>query len=155
MTRLIALATTGHALLLGGAFLFQFAGYAPCAMCLWQRWPHAAAIVIGVVALAGVAPRLLSVLGAVAAATTSGIGLFHAGVEQGWWPGPSSCTGSGAALGGLSGGDLLSTEIADTVVMCDDIVWQLGLTMAGWNAVFSAVLAVIWLTAATRRPAAA
>ena len=155
MTRLIALATTGHALLLGGAFLFQFAGYAPCAMCLWQRWPHAAAIVIGVVALAGVAPRLLSVLGAVAAATTSGIGLFHAGVEQGWWPGPSSCTGSGAALGGLSGGDLLSTEIADTVVMCDDIVWQLGLTMAGWNAVFSAVLAVIWLTAAPRRPAAA
>lgn len=153
MSRMIALATTGHALLLGGAFLFQLAGYAPCAMCLWQRWPHAAAILIGVMALAGIAPRVLAGLGAAAAAMTSGIGLYHAGVEQGWWEGPSSCTGSGAALGNLSGGDLLSTEIADTVIMCDDIVWQLGLTMAGWNALLSAVLAIIWIAAARARVA--
>ncbi len=44
---LVAVATVGHAGLLGGAYLFQFAGYAPCAMCLWQRWPHMAAIALG------------------------------------------------------------------------------------------------------------
>lgn len=149
MIRLVALATCGHIALLGGAFVFQLAGYAPCAMCLWQRWPHGAAIVLGVLALAGVAPRALALLAALAALTTGGIGAFHAGVEQGWWPGPSSCSGAGS-LGSLSGADLLSTEISDTVVMCDDIVWQLGLTMAGWNGVLSLGLAVIWILAARR-----
>ncbi|SFI23472.1 disulfide bond formation protein B [Jannaschia pohangensis] len=150
MTRLIALATSGHIGLLGGAFLFQLAGYAPCAMCLWQRWPHAAAILLGVAALAGVAPRAMAALAGVAALITSGIGFFHAGVEQKWWDGPSSCTGGGD-LSSLSAADLLSTEIADTIVMCDDIVWQLGLTMAGWNGVLSLALAGIWVLAATRR----
>ncbi|WGH78488.1 disulfide bond formation protein B [Jannaschia ovalis] len=153
MTRLIALATMGHIGLLGGAFLFQLAGYAPCAMCLWQRWPHAAAIVFGVMALGGLAPRAMAGLGALAAATTSGLGAFHAGVEQGWWEGPSSCTGTGD-LGGMTGGDLLATDIPEALVLCDDIVWQLGLTMAGWNAVLSAGLAGIWLLAALRAPAA-
>jgi disulfide bond formation protein DsbB len=149
MRRLIALATAGHVALLSGAFLFQLAGYAPCAMCLWQRWPHAAAIALGGIALIGVMPRFASVAAGCAALVTSGIGFFHAGVEQGWWPGPSSCTGGGT-LGSLSAADLLSTEINDTVVMCDDIVWQLGLTMAGWNGVLSLGLAVIWFLAARR-----
>ena len=147
---LTAVATAGHMGLLGGAFLFQIAGYAPCAMCLWQRWPHAAAIVLGVLALSGVYPRAMAALAGVAALVTSGIGVFHAGVEQGWWEGPSSCTGGGAGLSTLSGADLLSTEVADTIVMCDDIVWQWGLTMAGWNGVLSLLLAAIWAVAATR-----
>ncbi|MGB3690508.1 MAG: disulfide bond formation protein B [Jannaschia helgolandensis] len=150
MKRLIALATSGHITLLGGAFLFQLAGYAPCAMCIWQRWPHAAAIVSGLIALSGVIPRTMAVLAALAALTTSAIGFFHAGVEQGWWPGPSSCTGNGDGLSSLSGADLLSTDVSDTIIMCDDIVWQLGLTMAGWNGVFSLVLAVVWIMAARR-----
>lgn len=147
---LVATATAGHIALLGGAFLFQLAGYAPCAMCLWQRWPHAAAIVVGVVALSGVAPRAMAALAAGAALVTSGIGFFHMGVEQEWWPGPASCTGGGSDLGLLAGTDLLSTDMADTIVMCDDIVWQLGLTMAGWNGVLSLALAALWVAAATR-----
>ncbi|UWQ16595.1 disulfide bond formation protein B [Jannaschia sp. M317] len=151
MTRfhLLIAATLGHVAVLGGAFVFQAIGYAPCAMCLWQRWPHAAAIVLGALALAGVAPRVTATLAALAAVITGGIGVFHAGVEQAWWDGPSSCTG-GADLGAFTGADLLSTDIADTVIMCDDIVWQLGLTMAGWNAVLSFGLAVIWGLAARR-----
>lgn len=155
---LVALATLGHMALLGGAYAFQLAGYAPCKMCLWQRWPHWAAIVLGSLALARVAPRAMCGLAALAALTTAGIGAFHAGVEQGWWPGPTSCTGGGAGLGGLSGADLLSTNVADTIVMCDDIVWQIGLTMAGWNAVASLALAGLWIAAwrqagpAERRP---
>ena len=151
MRRTIAQATCGHAALLGGAFLFQLAGYAPCAMCLWQRWPHAAAILFGILALSGMAPRLFAALGAAAATTTAAIGLFHAGVEQDWWDGPSACSG-GADLGAMSGADLLSTAVADTVVMCDEIAWQFaGLSMAGWNALLSLGLALLWLRAA-RRP---
>ena len=151
MRRLTALATAGHAGLLGGAFLFQLAGYAPCAMCLWQRWPHAAAILLGVAGLANLWPRAMARLGAGAAATTAGLGLFHAGVEQGWWEGPSSCTGGGADLGAMSGADLLSLDIADTVVMCDEIAWQMGLSMAGWNALLSLALAFVWIAAARSR----
>ena len=81
---LIILAAGGSVALLAGAFAFQYiGGMAPCQLCLWQRWPHAAAIVIGLVALlvsAGIVARLLAGLGAMAALTTAAIGVFHVGV---------------------------------------------------------------------------
>lgn len=153
MTQLqtIALATFGSFALLAGAFVFQALGYAPCQMCLWQRWPHAAAIALGLIAIASPALRLpLAVFGALAALTTAGIGLYHTGVERGWWEGPSSCSGGGG-LGDLSGDALLSTDIAP-VVMCSDIVWTLfGLSMANYNALISVVLAALWITATRKR----
>ena len=149
--RLILLATLGSASMLLGAFAFQFiGGYPPCKMCYWQRWPHAAAVLIGVLLLLG-GPRLVIWLGGLAALITAGIGAFHAGVEWRWWPGPASCSGGGGDLGGLSGSDLLSTDAPSGIVMCDEIVWQfLGLSMAGWNAVISLGLVVIWIMAARR-----
>ena len=115
----ILLATLGSAALLLGAFGFQhLGGMAPCKLCLWQRWPHAAAILIGIILLFG-APRALVWLGAAAVTITGGIGAYHAGVEWKWWPGPSSCTGGGMDLGALSGSDLLSTDAPSGLVMCD------------------------------------
>ncbi|KIN66441.1 Disulfide bond formation protein, DsbB family [Sulfitobacter noctilucicola] len=148
---LIALATIGSAALLLGAFGFQhLGGLPPCKLCLWQRWPHAAAILIGVVALR-VSYRGLALLGAAATATTGVIGVYHAGVEWGWWPGPTSCSGGGTDLGSMTGGDLLALDTPTGVVMCDEIVWQLfGLSMAGWNAVIAFGLTVIWIMAALR-----
>lgn len=151
MTRsaLLILAAVGSLAMLLGAFGFQhLGGLAPCKMCLWQRWPHAAAVGIGaLIALTG--ERSLAWFGALAAATTGAIGVFHAGVEWKWWEGPSSCTGGGTGLGGLSGSDLLSTDAPVALVMCDDIVWQfLGLSMAGWNAVISFALAALWIMGA-------
>lgn len=146
-SRLTLLAAGGSFVLLAGAFLFQAMGYPPCALCLWQRWPHAAAIVIGAIALMIWRPATpLLLLGALAAATTGGIGIFHTGVERGWWEGPASCSGSGGGLGG----DLLSTDITP-VVMCDDVVWSLfGLSMASYNALISFGLAALWVMAARR-----
>ena len=148
------LAAAGSAALLAGAYAFQAAGYAPCRMCYWQRWPHFAAVGVGLLiwslrpgAPAGVL-RALAALGAFAAATTAGIGVFHTGVERGWWEGPASCTGGG--LAGLSGMDLLARD-GPGIVMCDEVAWSLlGLSMASWNAVASAALVPIWLLAARR-----
>lgn len=154
MTRnfLVLMAAGGSAALLAGAFLFQALGYAPCAMCLWQRWPHAAAILIGLVALM-LPGRALPVLGALAAATTAGIGLYHTGVERDWWEGPASCTGAGAGLGGLGGADLLSLD-GPALVLCDEVAWALfGVSMASWNAILSLVLALVWVMAARARTA--
>lgn len=157
MTRrpLTLAATLGSAALLAGAYLFQAMGYAPCAMCLWQRWPHAAAIAIGALALA-LGWRWLAWLGALAAATTAGLGLYHTGVERDWWEGPASCTGTGGLdAGSLGSGDLLSVE-GPRLVLCDQVSWAMwGLSMASWNALLSAVLVVVWAWAATRRGASA
>lgn len=150
-TSLVLLAACGSLALLLGAFAFQYiGGMAPCQLCLWQRWPHAAAVAIGVLALA-VGGRLLPVLGALAALTTAGIGVFHTGVEQKWWTGLTSC--SSGSISGVSVEDLLNPAVVVAqVVRCDAIAWQMwGLSMASWNAVISLGLAVIWLLAA-RRP---
>lgn len=151
----ILLAGLGSLALLAGALAFQHVGgLAPCPMCIWQRWPHLAAVLIAVAAatlLARVA-RPLAVAGAAAAAVSAGIGVFHAGVERGWWEGPSSCVGLDPT--GMSPDQLLEQLSAAPLVRCDDIVWEfLGLTMAGWNALLSAALVVLWLSAARSRSA--
>ena len=149
-SRLISLAMAGSAVLLAGAFAFQYiGGLAPCVLCLWQRWPHGAAILIGVVALL-VGGRILPVLGAAAAATTAAIAAFHVGVEQKWWEGLTSCTAG--SIEGISTADLLNPDvIVAAPVRCDAIAWQLmGVSMAGWNMILSVILVGIWLLAARR-----
>ncbi len=147
MTRkqLAAIAALGSAALLAGAFIFQSLGYAPCQMCIWQRYPHGLAAAIG--AIVWLVPwHGLLLAGAGAAATTSGIGFFHAGVEQGWWEGPATC--SGGEIGALSPDALLDQIMAAPLVRCDEIPWELfGLSMAAWNGVISLGLALLWLLA--------
>ena len=143
----VILAAGGSAALLLGAWGFQYlGGLAPCKMCIWQRYPHVAAVVIGASAL--MLPKLnpLPLIGALAAMITAGIGFFHAGVEQGWWEGPSTCTSGD--IGGLSAEELMNQIMAAPLVRCDEIPWEMfGLSMAGWNAAISAVLVLLWLAA--------
>lgn len=150
-TNLILLATIGSAAMLGGAFFFQYVmGLLPCQLCLWQRWPHAAAMLIGLLALA-TRWRVWPWVGALATLATAGIGVFHVGVEQKWWAGLASCTVD--ALSGVSADDLLNMDVTvGGPVACDVIPWQMwGISMAGWNVIASLVLTVIWLVAATRK----
>lgn len=151
MTRtrtLVLLAAGGSAALLLGAFGFQLLGYAPCKLCLWQRWPHAAAIAIGAMILT-TGMRGLAWLGAAAAAVTGALGIYHTGVEQGWWEGPTTCT-AGGTLGG-SAEDLLGQIMTAPLIRCDEVAWSLaGLSMASWNAILSFALAAVWIAAARR-----
>lgn len=152
MTRIqfVLLAMLGSASVMLGAYAFQYiGGMAPCQMCIWQRYPHVVAIVIGAVAL--VLPRApLILMGALAAVTTAAIGVFHSGVEQGWWEGPTAC--SAGPISGVSADDLLDQIMSAPLVRCDEIPWEmLGLSMAGWNALLSFGFAALWLMA-LRRP---
>ena len=118
--------------LLGGALLSQYiGGLYPCEMCYWQRWPHGAAILLALGAFfLPASSRLLILLAALAIAISGAVGVFHAGVEYGWWEGITHCTATGAT----SLQDILSVPL----VRCDQVQWSfLGVSMAGWNAILS------------------
>jgi len=121
--------------LLGGALFSQYVGgLYPCEMCYWQRWPHGAAILLAIGAIASPigAPRTrpLVLLAALAIAVSGAIGVFHAGVELGYWEGVTQCTANGAR----SLQDILNTPL----IRCDQVQWSLlGISLAGWNAIVS------------------
>ena len=132
---------------------FQYiGGYAPCPLCLMQRYAYYASIPMLFIAMALVSemPRLAAVLFfAVALAFLANTGLagYHAGVEWKFWPGPDTC-GTAQALP-ASAADLLSGLDSTHVVRCDEAAWTFaGLSMAGWNAVISLVLFATALKAA-------
>ena len=156
MTRrsLIALAALGSGAMLLAAFGFQYlGGLAPCAMCLWQRWPHAAALAIGALGLA-LPHAAIAALGALSMGINAGIALLHTGVERGWWTLNLSCTGGSEDLGAMSMADLLNPEIGSGIVMCDEVAWQMfGLSMASWNGIACLALAGLWIAAARARSA--
>ena len=142
----IILACFGSGMLLLGAFGFQYiAGLAPCPMCLWQRWPHAIAIVIGIAAITMLwqLRRPLAAIGLLTMLVSTGLGIYHAGVEQLWWEGPSTCSGTDPSS--MNSDELFNVLMNAPLVRCDEIVWDLwGITMAGWNAIISAGLALLW-----------
>ncbi|MEM9754492.1 MAG: disulfide bond formation protein B [Pseudomonadota bacterium] len=149
----IALAGAGSAVLLLAAFGFQhLGGFLPCAMCLWQRWPHVAAIALSVLGYARPHP-IFAWAGAATMVGNAGLGVFHTGVERDWWDGPSTCAGSAAQdLGRLDADALLDFSTGPQIVLCDTAALHiLGLSMASWNAIGCALLAVFWIAAA-RRP---
>jgi len=149
LARLLALLVPAG--LLGGALASQYVGgLHPCEMCYWQRWPHAAAIILGGAAFLSTATsarsRMFTALAALAIAVSGAIGVFHAGVELGWWQGLTRCTAGGA----LTLDDLMNVPL----VRCDQVQWSLlGISMAGWNAIISlGSAALIGLLVARNRP---
>ena len=143
---LVALAAGGSAAVLAAALTFQAAGFAPCELCIAQRWPHLVAAVLGGAILLFRLPLRLAAFGAVAALTTGGIGIYHSLVERHLIQGPTACTSS--PVGSLSAQDLLAQINAAPLVRCDEIAWQMfGVTMPNLNVVASAVFAALWIAA--------
>ncbi|MFK7874183.1 MAG: disulfide bond formation protein B [Paracoccaceae bacterium] len=151
-TRLIQFAAAGSAALLAAAFIFQALGWAPCKMCLWQRWPHAGAVLLGMISLWIGPKRALAILGALATFNTAAIAAFHSGVERKWWDGPASCSGSGNALSALQADQLVpGAGDVPILIMCDSFTpFLAGLSMANWNLVASLGLTAVWVLAATQ-----
>jgi disulfide bond formation protein DsbB len=153
------LAFISSALLLATAHAFErFGGLAPCHLCLKQREIYWAAGTIGLVAFAlqrtPLWPRLRLpanlLLGAVFL-YGAGLATYHAGAEWKWWPGPSSCSGLGAA-GAADLEAMLKGTARIKAPACDKAAWVfLGLSMAGWNVLISLKLAVWSVLAALRK----
>ena len=131
--RLLALAVP--ILLLAGAYVSQYGfGLYPCEMCWWQRYPHMIAIPFAALAFFWRPAAPLVAVAALAILTSGLIGAFHAGVEYGWWEGLTACTAN--VLDG--GGDPLAAIMKAPVTRCDVAPWEfLGVSLAGWNFLFS------------------
>jgi disulfide bond formation protein DsbB len=145
------LALLAPALLLGGALASQYIfGLAPCEMCYWQRWPHEAALALALLAFfiakRPAASRMTVNLAGIFIAISGAIGVFHAGVEYGWWEGLTTCSRGPSAA---SSEELLKTILSAPLVRCDQAQWSLaGISLAGFNAIFSFAAAIaIWALA--------
>lgn len=129
------------AAMLGGAYAFQhFGGLQPCALCLYQRWPWWIAGGLALLALFLLRERrlsrALSALAALSILVGTGIAVYHVGVEQQWWTGPTACSGTAATPQTLEA--LRAQIFAAPVVRCDEVPWSLfGISMAGYNALIS------------------
>jgi disulfide bond formation protein DsbB len=146
-----ALAVTAiAAATLAGAWFFQLVlDIRPCPLCLEQRYAYYLAIPLGALtalAVAKDAPRTVLYAGLaillLAALGNAWLGSYHAGVEWGFWKGPTDCTGPVGNLG--SAGNLLERLDTVKVIRCDEVQWRLlGLSLAGYNVLISLLMAAV------------
>jgi disulfide bond formation protein DsbB len=134
-------------------------GYVPCALCLQERIPYYIGVPVALAALIAVPawlPRLLLVAAALIFAYGAYLGIYHAGAEWGFWPGPTDCA-AGAAPATTSATDILSQLENLRIVSCTEASWRFpagwGLSFAGWNAAVSVLLVFVALWGAARKPA--
>ncbi|GEQ99503.1 hypothetical protein JCM17845_01270 [Iodidimonas gelatinilytica] len=137
------LALAAAAMLAGALFFEHGMGLAPCKLCHWQRLPYYLALALFIPPLIFGRKALVPTLAAAMLlfAATASIGGFHTGVEQGWWQGPSTCSG-----GGISDDPALALEqiMNAQLVRCDEIAWSfLGLSMAAWNMIIALGLTAV------------
>ncbi len=152
-----ALGALGMAVTVGTALGFQhIGGYIPCKLCLEQRIPYYIGIPVMLLALVAsllklppLVTRGLLLVGALLMTWGIWLGVFHSGVEWGFWPGPTDC---GVVAAPEGGGNLLDQLDAVIPPSCDQAAGRfLGLSFAGWNVVASLVLAAIAYVAAFRK----
>lgn len=153
------LVTLGMIVVILSALGFEHIGhYVPCALCLKQRWPYYIAIPVGILAILSSAmrappavTRTLLLLTALSMLIGGGLGVYHAGAEWKFWPGPATCATSVDAIT-KSATDLLADLNVQHGPSCTDASLRvLGLSFAGWNVITSAVLAGIAMFGATRK----
>lgn len=159
--RLIALIGLVSLALIGGAWFFELVLHLrPCKLCLEQRAPHYAAIGLTTLALLLARSRRLQIAAlivlALLMAWSTGLGVYHSGVEWGIFAGPNDCGGTLApAATGVQ--DLMKQLQTTRIVSCTEAAWRfLGLSLAGWNALASLgllVVALLGLRSASQRPA--
>jgi disulfide bond formation protein DsbB len=131
--------------ILAAVWILQGMGYAPCELCLTQRYAFYVAIPLALLTafLAGRSVRGLARIGfallALVFAASAVLAAYHAGVEYHWWAGPTACTGG---PGSLDVNDLVKALDSVKVVRCDEVQLRIaGLSLAGWNVVASIALA--------------
>ncbi|PBB88399.1 disulfide bond formation protein B [Mesorhizobium sp. WSM3876] len=158
-TRAALFLAVAMAATVGSALAFQYiGGYIPCHLCLEQRTPYyigAPLMVVAVIASVLRAPawvtRGLLAIGGFLMLYGLYLGVYHSGVEWAWWPGPADCT-AGAGPVDTGGKGVLDALDKFVPPSCDKAALRiLGLSLAGWNAIASFILAAVAFRSALSR----
>ena len=142
--------------ILAAVWILQGVGYTPCELCLTERYAFYANAPLALIAAylasrgaSGVA-RAVLVLIALVFLLNAGLAFYHVGVEEHWWPGPTACTGALNAPVDVK--DLVKQLDSARVARCDEVQLRIvGLSLAGWDVVASAALALYAAFAARLR----
>ena len=134
---------------------FQYiGGYYPCPLCFMQRYAYYFAVPALFAALAlssgGERNAAMILFGLVGLAflANAALGVYHAGAEWKFWPGPDTCAGAQDVA--TAAGNLIKELETTRVVRCDEAsIRILGLSFAGWNAIASLMLAALSARAAS------
>lgn len=134
--------------LLGGAYISQYVfGLYPCEMCWWQRYPHFAAFAAGAASFFLSPKQVWAALAGLFMITSGFIGFYHAGVEYGWFPGVTACATMTGAINVLD-------PASAPLIRCDVAPWSLfGISLAGWNFLFSCAGGIAILILSARKSA--
>jgi disulfide bond formation protein DsbB len=153
MTAGLIVALAGAATLAGAWFFQLVVGLAPCPLCLEQRIPYYVGVPLALIAVVLAArgsvagSRVLLALAGLMMAGGAVLAAYHAGIEWHWWAGPTACSGAAP----VQGGNLLTDLNNARVVRCDEAPWRLaGVSLAGYNALIAAALALIAFAAAVQ-----
>ena len=119
-------------------------GLVPCELCLEQRMAYYYGLPI-LLAVLVTWNRLPLTVWYIAMVVVTAIfvwgaymGSYHAGVEWGFWPGPTACTGVGEMM------DFNALSNLTPVIGCDVVQFRLfGISLAGYNALISAAIVAL------------
>ena len=134
--------------ILAAVFGFEhLMGLAPCPLCLNQRIAFYVALPLGLIAaLTGTKKPTLSsasfMLLTLIFLANAAYGGYHAGIEWGYWPGPSSCAGGTMDITNIE--ELIKSLENGAPPSCSEAPWRLfGLSLAGYNMLASLGLALL------------
>ena len=122
-------------------------GFAPCSLCLIQRYPHMLVAITSVwLIFFRTHNFFLYPVNTLVIALSIILASYHVGVEQNVFQGPQSCSSSNLSLVSEKSAEALLKEILNTaVVRCDEVTWSfMGLSMATWNLILSIALFIGW-----------
>lgn len=150
------LALAASAAMLAVAHAFQYlGGLEPCVLCLKQRDVYWGAIALAVLGFAATRfypqqtlRRAVAVLLGLAFVTGAIVALWHVAVEQKWVT--FQCETAGGRI------PAFNPDATFAPPKCDEIQWAMfGISMAGWNALVSILLAgASFVVAAAPKPQA-
>lgn len=146
--RALLLVAFAAAIALATAFALEhLGGYAPCSLCVYERWPWALALlaVLGGRLFGRPGPALL--IAALLLLGNTALSAYHVGVEAGWFALPGTCT----AGGGAATLEELRAQLEAARPTCDRVALRVfGLSLAAWNGIAAAAVAALAALALVR-----
>ena len=137
--------TTASIILFSAILLGKFLNAPPCELCMYQRIPYFIIIIITLISLTKkidsiIKPKIICILSGLLVMSSAIIAIYHVGVEQGYFE--TSCAPTEPPNFSLE--NVREALKSPPEPLCNNISIEfLGISMAGYNAMFSFLLSFL------------